>query len=455
MLNVTQTGISLRRRVLGAGFWSVSGFAISYPLRLGSSLVMTRLLAPEMFGVMSIAMLIMTSLAMLSDFGLRPSIIQSTRGDDPAFLNTGWALQIIRGFVLWLIALLIAALIIVAKNAGLVPVESVYADSYLPQVIAITSASAIIDGFRSTKLTQARRWLSLGRITQIQIASQLIGLAFMISWALIQRSLWALVAGGLCASLVTTVLTHIWLPGQSNRWHWDRSAAHEILHFGKWIFVSSLLGLVANNADRALLAGFVDATTLGIYSIAFTICSMLTNLMYTIFKDVSFSAFSEVSREKPSELKRVLYRFHLLTGSLAYFCAGALAGSGDALIKLLYDPRYEQAGWMLEVLAIGLLSVPFSQAQYALLARGLPKLFTTIIAVRALMAIILIPLGFTLFGLVGGLGAVVASQLSSVFVTAYYQYRFSLLNLQNELFLLFVIFGGYLIGVSFSFAVGR
>ena len=74
-------------------------------IRFGSNLVMTRLLVPQMFGVMAIATVIMVGLAMFSDLGLRQSIVQSRRGSDPVFLNTAWSVQIVRGLILWLFAL--------------------------------------------------------------------------------------------------------------------------------------------------------------------------------------------------------------------------------------------------------------------------------------------------------------------------------------------------------------
>ena len=95
--------------MLAAGAWSLAGYAVSQVIRFGSNLIMTRLLVPEMFGVMAIATIVMVGLAMFSDLGLRQSIVQSRRGDDPAFLNTAWALQILRGLVLWAIALAIAS----------------------------------------------------------------------------------------------------------------------------------------------------------------------------------------------------------------------------------------------------------------------------------------------------------------------------------------------------------
>jgi O-antigen/teichoic acid export membrane protein len=446
---------SLKRRILSAGSWSLAGNALGYPIRLGSNLLLTRLLVPEMFGVMAIAMLVMTGLTMFSDLGLSQNIVQSKRGSDPTYLNTAWAIQIARGLLLWLLALCIAMLVAAANWYGLVPSSSVYADPYLPYVIAAVAFSAVIGGFNSTKTAEASRNLSLGRVVQIQLVSQIAGLICMIGWVLIDRSIWALVAGSLVSTALVMLLSHVWLPGTANRWHWDQSAFHEIFHFGKWMFLSSILGFFANNADRMLLGGYVNATMLGIYSIAFTFSGSITQILNTIFSQVSYPALSEVARERPSGLKRNLYRFHTLSASLTYFCAGGLLVSGDKLIHLLYDPRYVQAGWMLQVLAIGLLSLPFNLAQFCLLGHGFPKIFTTVIAVRMGITILLIPLGFHFFGLPGAVWAIAISQLSSAPATIYYQIKHGLFDLSKELLLLPIFFAGMIVAEGFNLAIGR
>lgn len=167
MFDAASNPISLKRRVLGASSWSLAGFAVGTVLRLGSSLLMTRLLVPRMFGVMAIALLVMMGLAMFSDLGLTQNIVQSRRGGDKAYLNTAWTIQIVRGLLLWALALCISLAIFAANYLGLIPETSAYSDPYLPYVIAVTSFSAVISGFQSTKLSEASRNLRLGRVTQI------------------------------------------------------------------------------------------------------------------------------------------------------------------------------------------------------------------------------------------------------------------------------------------------
>jgi O-antigen/teichoic acid export membrane protein len=343
---------------------------------------------------------------------------------------------------------------LIANRLALVPKASAYADPYLPYVIAGISVATLIGACRSTKASEASRNLSLGRITQIQLVSQVAGLLCMIGWVLIDRSSWALVAGYICSTTVGTLLSHIWLPGIANRWHWDRSALHEILHFGKWMFLSSILGFFANNADRMLLGGYLDATTLGIYSIAFTISSAGVQILNTLIGTVSYPALSEVARERPHDLKRTLYRFHLLIASFAYFCSGLLVVFGGALVKLLYDQRYEQAGWMLEILAVGLLAFPFNLPLHTLLACGKARNFTGLIAFRVATTIVLVPLGFHFYSLPGALWGFVASQLSIMLPTLYYQIKCRLFDLRMEILPLPTFFIGMMVAGGFKLVIG-
>jgi O-antigen/teichoic acid export membrane protein len=66
-------------------------------LRLGSNLILTRLLFPEAFGLMALVQVFLTGLQMFSDFGLQASVIRSSPRRGSGFLHTAWTVQILRG----------------------------------------------------------------------------------------------------------------------------------------------------------------------------------------------------------------------------------------------------------------------------------------------------------------------------------------------------------------------
>ena len=99
---------SIRSRALGGAGWTTAGYVAQQVLRLGSNLILTRLLVPEAFGLMSLVMVFVIGLELLSDVGVGPAIIQSRRGDEPRLLDTAWTVQIIRGAILLGLSVLLA-----------------------------------------------------------------------------------------------------------------------------------------------------------------------------------------------------------------------------------------------------------------------------------------------------------------------------------------------------------
>ncbi|QHO78438.1 hypothetical protein ACH79_43480 [Bradyrhizobium sp. CCBAU 051011] len=424
---------TLKQRVLAAGSWSLAGYAFSYAFRLGSTLIMTRLLVPEMFGIMAIATMISVGLAMLSDLGLKPSVVQNSRGSDPSFLNTVWLLQICRGLVLAGCLILVAIGVGFAGRLGAIPTGSVYEHPSLPYVIAALSLAVIVNGFESTKTLQASRNLLLARITGLEIVSQIVGFAAMVTWAIVDRSIWALIAGGFASTLTRTVLSHTALPGTSNTPQWNRAACAEIIRFGKWLFLSSALYFVATNGDRILLGAMVDPATLGAYAVAFLMFSSVDQVLTKMVVDVSFPALSEVVRSRPIDLKRSYYRFHLAIASAAYFSAGCLMVSGEKIVSVLYDARYQQAGPALQILSVALLAYPFRIATQTFLALGLAKVYFQLHLIRIVVLFLAVPFGFNFLGFPGAIGGVVLSYFSSVPLTLIYASRAGLVDIKREL----------------------
>lgn len=425
--------LSLRRRMLSASLWLLFGGGFGMALRFATNLLTTRLLAPEMFGVVTVATVIMIGLGMFSDLGLKQCIVQSRRGSDPEFLNTAWSIQCLQGAVTWLMALVISLAILWAEWLELSAKDSVYSDARLPLVIAIMSSAMAISGLASTKLYEASRRLAVGRVAQLEFASQIFGSLCMVAWAAIDRSIWALVAGGIATYSMRTLLSHLWLPGTPNRWQWDRPSFGEIMRVGRWIFASSIMGFLVNNGDRLLLGGLLDARLLGVYAIAYLIFSSIEQIWSSIISEVVYPAMSEIARERADQTIRSFQRLYIFVASGIYLSAGALMIAGETVVRLLYDARYADAGSMLQLLAVALIAVPQRAALYYLLAHGQAAVFSAVLAVRLVTSLVALPVGFYLFGLPGALGGLVLSHFAPVPMIVYFSARSGLFDLQREL----------------------
>src|ERR1700731_2281600 len=98
----------LESAAIRATFWTVVDYGCSMALRVVNSVVLTRLLLPESFGLMALVATLIVGISLMSDIGLGASVIQSRRGDDPVLLNTVWTLQVLRGAAIFVISLILA-----------------------------------------------------------------------------------------------------------------------------------------------------------------------------------------------------------------------------------------------------------------------------------------------------------------------------------------------------------
>ena len=442
----TLTEPSLKHRFKRAASWSLLSYGATQVLRLGSNLVLARLLAPEMFGVIAVANLAIIALVMLSDVGLGAGAIRSHRGDDPTFLNVTWVVQIVRGAVITAATLCIAGALALAGHAGWLPAKSVYADPLVPQVIAVLSVMGLVMGLESTKVWSQRRNLALARLTKIELISQVLTTVIILAWAAVSPSVWALAGGGIVGALLRTLMTHTVLPGPANRLQWDGAAFKEIMAFGKWTLVSSPLTFLLNNGDRLLLASFLDARAMGFYSIAFLLVNALHAAVGRLVSDAALPALSEVFRSRPEQLKTTLYRIRRPLDIACLTSAGALAMLGQPIVNLLYDVRYASAGWMLSALALTLVAAPSGLFDQCLIAMGRPKRQSVLNALRLVALYTLVPLGFWLGGIEGAVAAVAACALVNVAAILVLQHRMGLLDAARELRLLPLFAFGLLAG---------
>lgn len=402
---------------------------------------------PEMFGIMAIVNVLVTGVQMFSDIGLGPSIIQSKRGEEADFINTAWTLQILRGFAIWLFVSVVAVGLWFANRYGYINQDQVYGHPLLPWLLVVVGSSSVISGFNSTAIFVSNRTLALGRITVINLLSQVIGLCAIIYFAWLKQSIWALAVGTIVTSLVYMVLSHKFLPGAVNKLCWDKTAVKDLIKFGKWIFLTTAIGFVANQGDRLLLGSYLTPEMLGVYSIAFMLSNLPASIVSALSHKVIFPSASRIYRDHPERLKETFVKSKKWLALFFMSLTGILIGLSQNIIDLLYDERYSDAGWMMEILllrvATSCMLIPNS---IVMMAKGLP-IFSTISAVlKAFFIFVTLPLSFHHFGVKGMIIMIGISGLIDAPVLWYALIKHKLFSLSVELYSLILLFCGYALG---------
>jgi O-antigen/teichoic acid export membrane protein len=388
-------GEGIAARVMRGSALTVMGYGASMVLRLGSNLILTRLLFPEAFGLMAIVSLFLTGLQMFSDIGLQTGIVRSKRGNDPVFLNTCWTMQIMRGAILAAIAVAISG-----------PAARFYEEPMLEEMLYVVAFVAFVIGFKSTRIATANKKILLGRLTMMDLACQVLSIIAMIVLAYLLESVWALVIGMVVQNISKTVLSHLVLPGHPNRLQLERDAFMEQFHFGKYLFVSSGLTFIIENGDRILLSKFLTLAYLGFFKIAFFFAVLPVTLMGQFVHRVVFPLYSaRPPMESEANRKAIRKTRFALTGAMLFmlFVIGLL---GQWMVEFMYTEEYWEAGPILVLLTVSLMPMLIIRTYpIFLLSLGKSGVYMGFQILRAVLQTGFLALGLLNYGVVGALAA--------------------------------------------------
>src|SRR3546814_6735052 len=103
--SVLRHAFGARRSLLGAAGWVSATFIAQQTLRLVSNIILAWLLAPALLGTMLLINTLRTGGELLTDVGVGQSIVNNPRGSESTFYNTAWTIQILRGLLLFALAI--------------------------------------------------------------------------------------------------------------------------------------------------------------------------------------------------------------------------------------------------------------------------------------------------------------------------------------------------------------
>jgi O-antigen/teichoic acid export membrane protein len=399
----------LESTAMRATFWTVADYGCAMALRVVNSMVLTRLLMPEAFGLMTLVTTLIVGISLVSDIGLGPSVIQNPRGDDPQLLNTAWTLQALRGLGIFVVSLILAW-----------PMSLFYHEPRLLALLPALGVNVVIGSFNSTNLLSMSRHMGVRRLFLLDFTTQLVSLLITVGCALAYKSVWALVAGAILSAAYRLSLSFYrrLIPGIRNSFCWHRESVHSLVHFGKWILLATAFYFFASQADRLILGRLVSFSVLGVYGIAFSVSEIPRSIINAFAQKVGYPFIAKMSHLPIAEFRKVFlrYRFGALLAGASMLCL--MVHLGGFLVTRMYDRRYHEAGWMVPILALGLWhTLMYATTMPALFTLGKSRYAAIGNASYCIAVVSAIPIAFHFFGLIGAVVAVAGGDLPLYFVT--------------------------------------
>lgn len=331
--------------------WSALSQGVGMLLRLASNLLLTRLLAPESFGLIGTALAFLTTLEWLSDLGVQPAIIRHPRGDDRDVLSSGWWLILYRGFLLSAVAILLAF-----------PVSHFYAQPQLAGVLAVLALRPALMSLRSPGMPRLKRAMNYRAVFFDEVSMTVVGTLVSLLCAVLWGSVWAIVAGTIAGAVAGIVASYVLCPELPGRR--DPEICQDLWKFGTQVLLNTLMMALWMNIDRLLGLKLLSDTQMGLYTVAWNLAAV-AEMIVTRVCDVHFSMLSRLPDEgsRRTAHDRLMRHLSRWLAPIAAVCICA----APWVIDVLYDERYRGARGIFLILMCRVLIRGAGQMQFQLL----------------------------------------------------------------------------------------
>jgi lipopolysaccharide exporter len=421
-------------------FASTFTFGASAVFRLASSLVLTRLLTPEAYGIFGILFSFLFIVELVSDVGSTALLIRHPRGKEPVFVHTIWTIRLIRSLVNSLIIFF-----------GAPVAAHVYNLPELTNPLRLLSLMFLLAGGESMAYILAQRDQKARISNYTDMISNAAMTIFVIGAGFLIRDHYALILGALFRRVLITVSSHFLYRDVGVAIAFDREAVREQFKFARFVIPSSILTIVLSQYDKVLLLKLSNLSLVGIYTIAGNILAPVSGVIVHNARAVLYPRFAEYFRSDRSSARARHYSENTRLLLIGVLIPALVAGLGNLFVQILYDARYAPAGHILMVLALGaLLSAFLNASENMLVASGKNHFVFVGNAIWLASAIPASFLGFYAFGFEGFLWFNLAARLPSLIYFYYEQRRFGLLGLRYEFRLLLMSLGLFIVCLSAS-----
>lgn len=327
----------LKQRTIRGGFAKICSQAANFALRVGSLMVLGRLLEPSDFGLVGMVLAVTGVLDLFKDFGLSTAAVQRANITGEQHSALFWVNMLV-GVMLGCVALLSAPI-----------VARFYHEPRLNAVTAVLAAGFLFNAAGVQHGALLLRQLRFTAMAIIEIICLFAGIAVAIGMAFRGYGYWALVAMTIVPPLVSTIcmwLATRWIPGRPRR----VAGLVSMLRFGGTVTLNYLVVYLAYNVEKVLLGRFWGAEALGIYGRAYQLVNIPTANLNSAVGGVAFAAMSRVQSE-PARIRSYFLKGYTLFLALAIPITVLCALFADDLILVVLGPKWHGAAPIFRLLA--------------------------------------------------------------------------------------------------------
>jgi O-antigen/teichoic acid export membrane protein len=406
-------GSSLNARCVRSSVVLGIGAFVAKFLGFGSKVVLTRLLVPQEMGLMVMILGLTQLFEVLTEVGIKQSVIQHKNGAEPEYLNTAWWFQSMRATGLYAVAFIAAPWLCEFYFRSRPEVLSRYSMVELITLVRVAFLYILFNGFISPKAHILEKKFRFGRAVVITQGGLILGTIVTIVLAFAIRNVWA-IAIGFAAIGLTRCLTSYALCPFVPKFAYHKESFQGLYHFAKGMFGLPMLTYIAFNIDVLVAGKLVSTSLVGLYGMAMTLALAPWDLFAQIICPVLFPAFAERQDDRKALCKAVLQitkytaLFVIPPTALAVICSGTI-------LTFVYGAEYSAVAVPFGLLCVYVvLLMQGSIFTNVFFGIGQPAKNRAFVGLRALVLILLIYPGIKFFGLTGAVAVMALASFTAL-----------------------------------------
>lgn len=396
----------LKKKAGAAIGWGAADQLVQQFISFSVSIVLARLIAPEVFGTIALLSLFIAIAGVFVDGGLTQSLIQKK---DLSYTD--------ESTVFWY-NLAIASLLGAGLYFAAPWISSFYGIPILTFITRIYAFIFFLAAFNSVQNTLFIRRLDFKTPLKINTAATVIASLTAILCAASGLGIWALVLQATLASVLRTFMIWWISPWRPSR-AFSTDSFRNLFRFGGYLFLSGLLDTAYQQLYTLFIGKWYGVHDLGIYNRANSTRQIPSTTISSVLNRVAFPLFSQLQNDQ----HRLLRGFRLAIRGAMFINIPVMLGIAtvaEPLILSLFGPSWVASAPLLKILALAGVLMPLQVLNLSVMkAMGHSALFLRVEVVKKSVGLLCIVIGAS-FGLVGLAWAVVVASSFSFLFNAYF-----------------------------------
>ncbi len=391
---------SLSQQVVVGGILVTILKGIERSLTIIRLVILARLLSPDDFGMMGVALLTLTTFETFTRPGFQKALIQK-KDNVEHYLDSAWTMLVLRGIVLAVVIYFAA------------PIAAAFFDAPEATIVIRSMSLAIVFfSFTNIGVIFFQKELQFHKQVFYQITGVIADFTVAVVLAVVLRNLWALVFGVIAGHFTRMVISFVIHPYRP-RFDLDLKRAGELFQFGKWVLGSSILIFLITQGDSIIVGKIAGIAALGFYQVAYRISNVTATEISHVISQVTFPAYSKLQ----DETQRLCVGYLKVLKVVAFICvplATFIIMLGHDFTLIFMKEKWLPMVPVLQILSMaGLFRALAATVGPVFYAIGKPSWDTRIQVIRL---VIMVSLLFPLLHYLGISGAALSVTIS-VFIT--------------------------------------